>query len=422
MGRRAARRFVAVVAGAMLVAGAGVIVVSGSTPAGATVYTNVATESGLRTAFGDATATQIDLSADITLVTCPNGAVIRSSATAVVVDGHGHTVTQTCATGTSEVFSQTLAGALTFQNLTITGGHNAALPGGGIATNTSGNVSLINSTVSGNTSPGGSGGGIFALLGTVSLTSSTVSGNTAPGQNGGGIHADSGSVSLVNSTVSGNIGGNAGGGIFAGGGASLTNSTVSDNTGKIGGGIRTAGAASLTNSTVSGNTSVGASNAAGGISASVGPVSLVYVTMVGNTAATAANMSTPTLTSFGSVVALPQGGGTNCVVVTTSNGYNWDNDGSCGFGAGPGDHSNGGNPLLGPLANNGGPTQTRLPLSGSGLIDAIPNGACQLDGASGITTDQRGFARPSPSGGACDIGAVEVQVAAPVVITPKFTG
>jgi hypothetical protein len=56
------------------------------------------------------------------------------------------------------------------------------------------------------------------------------------------------------------------------------------------------------------------------------------------------------------------------------------------------------------------------------LIDAIPNGACQLDGASGIMTDQRGFARPSPSGGACDIGAVEVQVAAPVVITPKFTG
>jgi hypothetical protein len=182
----------------------------------------------------------------------------------------------------------------------------------------------------------------------------------------------------------------------------------------------------LTNSTVSGNTSSSVSSPPGG-GVSAGSVSLVYATVIGNTAPTAANINTPvggapTLTSFGSVVVLPQGGGTNCVGVTTSNGYNWDDDGSCGFGAGPGDHSNGGNPLLGPLANNGGPTQTRLPLSGSGLIDAVPNGACQLDGASGITTDQRGFARPSPSGGACDIGAVEVQVAAPVVITPKFTG
>jgi hypothetical protein len=55
---------------------------------------------------------------------------------------------------------------------------------------------------------------------------------------------------------------------------------------------------------------------------------------------------------------------------------------------------------LGPLLNNGGPTMTHLPESGSPLIDG---GQC----IASITTDQRGVARPQ--GTACDIGAVEVQ-------------
>jgi len=136
------------------------------------------------------------------------------------------------------------------------------------------------------------------------------------------------------------------------------------------------------------------------------------------------------MTSFASVVAQPGSNG-NCVGVTTSDGFNWDDDGSCGFGAGLGDHSNGGNPLLGALASNGGPTQTRLPLSGSPLIDAIPDPHC-ADGntlaGSAITNDQRALPRPSPTGGACDIGAVEVQVSAPapappvLVVIPRFTG
>jgi hypothetical protein len=42
------------------------------------------------------------------------------------------------------------------------------------------------------------------------------------------------------------------------------------------------------------------------------------------------------------------------------------------------------------------------------------------DGAAGITTDQRGLARPSGSG--CDIGAVEVQAAVAILTTPEFTG
>jgi hypothetical protein len=162
-------------------------------------------------------------------------------------------------------------------------------------------------------------------------------------------------------------------------------------------------------------------------------VSLVYATVVANTAPTGANieiLAFDSLTSFGSAVALPQGGGANCGFepppVTTSNGFNFSDDASCGFTAGT-DQQNAGDPGLGALADNGGPTQTRLPLPGSPLIDAIPVASCQADGASGITTDQRGVTRPQGPG--CDIGAVEVDVAgpaaapaAPVAGAPRFTG
>lgn len=64
----------------------------------------------------------------------------------------------------------------------------------------------------------------------------------------------------------------------------------------------------------------------------------------------------------------------------------------------------GSDPLLGVLADNGGPTWTRLPGVGSLAIDAIAAGTGGLcDGA--IATDQRGVARPT--GVACDAGAVE---------------
>ena len=59
-------------------------------------------------------------------------------------------------------------------------------------------------------------------------------------------------------------------------------------------------------------------------------------------------------------------------------------------------------PLLGPLAENGGPTRTRLPAAGSPLVNVIPTSDTAL--CSG--TDQRGISRPQ--GPACDIGSVEV--------------
>ena len=59
----------------------------------------------------------------------------------------------------------------------------------------------------------------------------------------------------------------------------------------------------------------------------------------------------------------------------------------------------GGIPMLGPLANNGGQTQTMLPQAGSPAIDAGNDANCPA-------TDQRGVSRPQ--GVHCDIGAVEL--------------
>jgi hypothetical protein len=159
-------------------------------------------------------------------------------------------------------------------------------------------------------------------------------------------------------------------------------------------------------------------------------LTLVYSTIVDNTAATGANIdSDATVSSFGTVVAHPHSG-VNCVFTglgMTSHGWNFSDDATCGFtNTTSGDRQTAGDPLLAALADNGGPGPTRLPAATSPLVDAIPLASCQADGASGITTDERGLPRPQFAG--CDIGAVELQpipppAAAPaLIIQPRFTG
>lgn len=72
-----------------------------------------------------------------------------------------------------------------------------------------------------------------------------------------------------------------------------------------------------------------------------------------------------------------------------------------------------GNPLLGPLADNGGPTPTYLPGPGSAAIDAV-------DCSPGINADQRGVARPQNA--RCDLGAVEVRAATQLTATVTGLG
>ncbi len=83
-----------------------------------------------------------------------------------------------------------------------------------------------------------------------------------------------------------------------------------------------------------------------------------------------------------------------------SEGYNFDQDGTCtASGGGTGEFGAGADPMLGALADNGGPTVTMNPLENSPLIDAAPSALCEGG------TDQRGIERPLGDG--CDVGAVE---------------
>jgi hypothetical protein len=368
----------------------------------------VTDEAGFRAAWTTPAVTSIDLGANITL-TCPGGGVADRPAGTVAVDGHGYTITQTCPS--DQVLLMDGIDPVSFANVTITGGQaTGGQTGGGVKSH--GPLTFTNAVVTGNSSTS-TGGGISALAAGSSLTLSetTVSNNHATA--GGGGAETAGSAVLTNSTVSGNTSAAGGAGISAVAGVTMTGSTVSGNTATAGGGGIAASTISATNSTIVGNTA----GVAGGGGVTGATVTLDYVTVTQNDAPTGANVVAGILSSFASVVAQPQGGGQNCLVtVPGSQGFNFSDDGSCGFTLTT-DHEGAGDPVLGPLANNGGPTETRLPLTASPLIDAIPVASCQADGAAGVTTDQRGVTRPQGPG--CDIGAVEVQVTA---IVASFTG
>src|SRR5262249_45057559 len=62
-------------------------------------------------------------------------------------------------------------------------------------------------------------------------------------------------------------------------------------------------------------------------------------------------------------------------------------------------------PMLGPLADNGGPTATMPPGPDSPTLARIPSGVAGCETA--VTTDQRGEPRPQSPGGRCGLGAVE---------------
>jgi hypothetical protein len=107
-------------------------------------------------------------------------------------------------------------------------------------------------------------------------------------------------------------------------------------------------------------------------------------------------MNAGTVSLKNTIVANSPSGG-NCAGTITNGGYNLDSGTSCGFGTANNSLS-GEDPLLGPLADNGGPTWTHALLEGSPAID---KGVA----VAGITTDQRGVARPQ--GPAPDIGSFE---------------
>ncbi len=252
----------------------------------------------------------------------------------------------------------------TISGLTVENGATASGTsdaGGGILN--FGTLTLMNSTLTGNSAPGSEGGGILSY-GALTLTGSTVSGNSAG--EGGGIRNYNGTLTLINSTLSGN------------------------SAESLGGGIASAGTLTLVNSTVSGNSAPSGSGA--GIY--VGPYD---------------GLPAGTLTVKSTLLG-NNGAGGNCFLggTTTSLGYNLSDDNTCTSAfTQPTDKNN--TPAgLDPkgLQNNGGPTQTIALLPGSPAVDAIPVASCTDPSGNPVTTDQRGVARPQ--GPACDIGAFEL--------------
>ena len=262
-------------------------------------------------------------------------------------------------------------GILTLTDSLVTD-NDVGLDGGGIAT--SGTLTATNSQITVNTTTAGSGGGI-RNSGTLTLTDSDVRGNIG-GTDGGGIYQDgqSASLTLINSTARSNPAANgSGGGIrIDDGSASLTNSTVSSNSAFVSGGgiFLQGGAATLTilNSTISANFAVSGD---GGVVRAGGSATL-------QNSIVAANMPTD---CSGAVVSLDN---------------NLDSDSSCNLGGA--NDLPGVDPLLRPLMNNGGPTETHALLTGSPALNAGNDAAAPA-------TDQRGF----PRLGTSDIGAFESQ-------------
>ncbi len=302
---------------------------------------------------------------------------------------------------------------LRIENSTVSGntagGEGSAQKGGGLYLYISADSSVVieDSEISGNTT-GLDGGGLYLAesYGALTIERTQISNNEA-GADGGGLWAtDGGSLIIRESIVSGNTSNGPGGGLYLyAGDTSIENSLIGGNESSLGGGIYSRyGTLSITNSTISDNSATsfgGGLTVYGGIATE--SVAIVDSTIADNRASSGPQFSAgetsrtisvtrSVLTGLGSACS---GGG----LITTS-ADSLASDSSCG----PVTASYAAAINLGPLADNGGSTQTHLPLPGSVLIDAAP-------GCAGV--DQRGLARAVDAdgivGNECDIGAVEVQ-------------
>ncbi len=284
--------------------------------------------------------------------------------TAMILDGPGATVLTVARSGA--------AGTPAFRIFTVPDGAEVAISGLTITGGLGGRVTFGTLTRI-------LGGGI-ANTGTLTVTNSTIVGNSAA-DFGGGIN-NLGTLTVTNSTISGNDAA-VGGGISNGGRLTVTNSTIVGNSASFGGAIESgiitsytspavSGRLTVTNSTIVGNSATGG----GGFSIVGGTLTMLTVTgslFSGNSGGSLAGSIAGSSLSHNLFSDAPD------VALDRTSLINTD-------------------PLLGPLADHGGPTMTHALLPGSPAIDAAAP-------REGITTDQRGV--PRPQGAAPDIGAFE---------------
>jgi hypothetical protein len=338
------------------------------------------------------------------------------------------------------------AGTLIVANSILSGNHSGYYGEGGGGIFNNGVLTVTNSTFSenGTASDGESqfgGGGILNFwYGTLKVNNSTFSANF--GLDGGGIcnvsYYTSNAVSQC--IFSGNSAYIGGGGIYSDGMLSIIDSTIAGNLAYNGGGIATGYGHPLTisNSTISGNAATGAYGRGGGIANSYELLTISNSTISGNAATGAYGSGGGIATDYGGSLAISnstiagnssigQGGGVfnypgyifnarNTIIgenmaptgpdifgSLTASGYNLIGNTEGGSGFDPTDLLNV-DALLGPLQDNGGPTQTMALLDGSPAIDAGDN-------TDAPDWDQRGpgYPRITPDDPVIDIGAFEVQ-------------
>ena len=273
------------------------------------------------------------------------------------------------------------SGTLTVSNSTISG-NTATNDGGGI--NNSGTLTVTNSTISGNTAKYGGG---IKNSGIATVSNSTLSGNNS--SFGGGIYNRDlgGNLTVINTTLSGNSATNSGGGIFNSGTAAVSNSTLSGNTAtNLGGGLYNTGTGTLTNSTLFGNSA----SFGGGIRNQSNNLTVINTTISGNSATNSGGgiSNYSILNISNTIIANSTSGGDFAGNAPNTNTNNLVEDGTL-----PG-ASKTGDPRLGPLQDNGGPTFTMALLAGSPAIGTT----------AGTGTDQRGINRTTNDIGAYSFG------------------
>jgi hypothetical protein len=218
----------------------------------------------------------------------------------VTIAGPGSTLLTVDANMTSRIFDvdDSLPGAInvTITGMTLTHGNGNNGNAGGAIFNEDENLTLIDTTITGNISVDSKGGGLANYAGTVLIQNSTITGNTGTdgggglyfdggsltvqntsitnnqttysGRDGGALYSDSTAVLIQNSTITGNVCTDDGGGIYdARSSLTIQNTTIAMNTASTyGGGISMfdGGTLVLQGSTVSGNTGNGVNTREGG--------------------------------------------------------------------------------------------------------------------------------------------------------------